>query len=463
MQVEWDMRNMRAIRICLLPVIFLSGAAHAQLQGRLPFTPGGTDYQAYYDETLDITWAADAGGIFRNWDDANEVISRVVIDGVRGWRLPSMDVNMDGTVVECDEVTEADCRDNELGYMYYYNLGGIITDDDLSGDQPPFVNIRNTHWSGTEGPSSDTAYIFGFVFGNQLPSPKSGSRGVWVVRSGDVAAFDSDGDGFTDDVDNCSLTANPDQTDTDSDQIGNVCDADLNNDCVVNAADLGLLRSRFFTTDPDADFNVDGIVNVGDLGIMRAAFFTEPGPSASELCNNCESNPWIGFVEGLAGTPGDGSIVDSKGGIFSTSFEFDTQPAIPTDADGVTITVYPVAGLPLPTRILPVWKVAGTNIEDGCRVGIITTQNVALAPAVNGVTGYTVLYTRPDLLTIADLLSSPGPCGDVGVGDLALAYASVFSGEFLQGTNERVTQIDAIAVNIGKFEFPCSDATTTAR
>ena len=41
---------------------------------------------------------------------------------------------------------------------------------------------------------------------------------------------DSDGDGITDAVDNCPSDYNPDQTDTDGDGLGNVCDADDDND-----------------------------------------------------------------------------------------------------------------------------------------------------------------------------------------------------------------------------------------
>lgn len=41
-------------------VLGLAGPAQAALQGRLPATPGGTDYQAYYDTDLNITWAANA-------------------------------------------------------------------------------------------------------------------------------------------------------------------------------------------------------------------------------------------------------------------------------------------------------------------------------------------------------------------------------------------------------------------
>ena len=58
-----------------------------------------------------------------------------------------------------------------------------------------------------------------------------------------------------------------------------VTHADLNNDGVVNAIDLGALKLVFFTADADADFNGDGAVNPIDLGVMKSSFFGPPGPS----------------------------------------------------------------------------------------------------------------------------------------------------------------------------------------
>jgi len=60
---------------------------------------------------------------------------------------------------------------------------------------------------------------------------------------------------------------NPDQQDTDDDGFGNLCDADLNKDMIVNFADS------------DADLNSDGYVNFGDLALMKEEFFGPPGPS----------------------------------------------------------------------------------------------------------------------------------------------------------------------------------------
>ena len=58
------------------------------------------------------------------------------------------DVYFNG-IVDCSTATEIECRDNELGYMFYYNLGGSQPEG-LTGDQGLFENISLYHWSATE-------------------------------------------------------------------------------------------------------------------------------------------------------------------------------------------------------------------------------------------------------------------------------------------------------------------------
>jgi hypothetical protein len=93
---------------------------------------------------------------------------------------------------------------------------------------------------------------------------------------------DSDGDGVPDTADDCTVVADPAQRDTNGDGFGNACDADLNDDGIVNFADLARMKSVFFGTDDDADLNGDGVVNFADLAIMKKSFFKKPGPAAGK-------------------------------------------------------------------------------------------------------------------------------------------------------------------------------------
>jgi hypothetical protein len=90
---------------------------------------------------------------------------------------------------------------------------------------------------------------------------------------------DEDGDGVGDVCDNCLIVKNPNQRDTNIDGYGNFCDPDFDNNLIVNAADLGFMKTRFFSTNPDADLNGDGSVNAADLAILKKFFFRPPGPS----------------------------------------------------------------------------------------------------------------------------------------------------------------------------------------
>jgi hypothetical protein len=99
---------------------------------------------------------------------------------------------------------------------------------------------------------------------------------------------DVDNDGITDSADNCLLVANGPQLpgtggniqqDSDNDGYGNSCDADINNDCLVNSIDLGLFGQAFGTSNPDADLNGSGFVNARDLGLFESLFGKPPGPS----------------------------------------------------------------------------------------------------------------------------------------------------------------------------------------
>jgi hypothetical protein len=102
------------------------------------------------------------------------------------------------------------------------------------------------------------------------------------VASVEVAVqADDDADGIPDASDNCTQVANADQRDTDGDGYGNMCDADLNNDGIVNTSDVVGLKAAFGSTGPglDADLNGDEVVDMLDLNIFKTLFGKPPGPS----------------------------------------------------------------------------------------------------------------------------------------------------------------------------------------
>ena len=132
---------------------------------------------------------------------------------------------------------------------------------------------------------------------NDAPAARNlyfADRGIDKVNDGRIFEIslnhppvgDNDADAIPDSIDNCTIAANTTQLDADADGIGNRCDADFNNDCIVNFLDLGGFADAFLSAGPgiEADLNGDEVVNFFDLLIMQQLFFAPPGPSAS-ACN----------------------------------------------------------------------------------------------------------------------------------------------------------------------------------
>jgi Thrombospondin type 3 repeat len=109
----------------------------------------------------------------------------------------------------------------------------------------------------------------------------SGLLLISIIRVVESATEDTDGDGVPDICDNCSGTPNPDQHDTDRDGYGNACDADLDNNGIVNTLDLALLRNAFGRSGDAlaADLDSNFVVNTIDLAMLRARFGLPPGPA----------------------------------------------------------------------------------------------------------------------------------------------------------------------------------------
>ena len=155
-----------------------------------------------YEDVLNITWTRNAslpGSSALTWAAANTWAENLVFAGYSDWRLPHASVAgliALGQGFPCtgagggDEVA---CRDNEMAYMFYYNLDGNQLND-KTGNQTAvggqmLTNIPRTSWSDTPLSGSGIFFWdFEFNFGRQdfdfVLSPLS----AWAVRPGDVAA-----------------------------------------------------------------------------------------------------------------------------------------------------------------------------------------------------------------------------------------------------------------------------------
>jgi hypothetical protein len=154
-----------------------------------------------YDTVLNITWAqpeSQPALSSRTWEDANVWASDLTLGGVSGWRLPYISVAAGAgpldQPVDCSISTETECRDNELGYMYYYNLGGTESQAPVNSGDPnlalfPTLSASNDfYWTGTEIDSS-SAWYFIFISGEQSFTIKDYVFYLsWAVHEGNISA-----------------------------------------------------------------------------------------------------------------------------------------------------------------------------------------------------------------------------------------------------------------------------------
>ena len=339
--------------ICLVVVSFNASAA---LIGVLPATPGGTDYQAYYDDVADLTWLADANaaGTDMSWINANNWAAGLNVAGVTGWRLADS-LQPDAS---CDSQDASgsygfNCTGSEMGNLFYNVLGGSAPSsitDVHNANYDLFSNVQaDGYWTATEYALLESnAWFFVMGSGSQHPfNDKDNLNFAWAVHSGDVSA-DTDGDGVIDSSDNCTLEDNgtliPDaggnvQLDTDGDGYGNICDPDFDNNLVVNASDLAFFKTKFFSSDPDADLNGDSVVNAADLAILKTMFFKPPGPSYIDLHITLTGTAASGApIKGFVTVKGANGLVASttitSNGSFTLVFKELTPPYL-LFADGV--------------------------------------------------------------------------------------------------------------------------------
>ncbi len=181
--------------------------ADAALIGRLAATPGGTDYQAYYDDVADLTWLADAnaaaGSIFDDfgsnvdgritWNNANAWAADLSVNGIDGWRLPTT-LQPDASCQDqgSSQSTGTGCTGSEMGNFFYNVLGGVAGNSITTthnSNYDLFSNVQDElYWSSTTHTAfSNFAYYFDTDNGSQSSFSKSNAVLTWAVQSGDVS------------------------------------------------------------------------------------------------------------------------------------------------------------------------------------------------------------------------------------------------------------------------------------
>lgn len=188
------------------------GTWESTLQGRDLDGDLSNGYEAYYDTALNITWLADASYAktsgydaegYLNWSAAKTWAANLNVNGVTGWRLPTL---VDTGAAGCDwAYSGTDCGYNvstsrsEMAHLFYVTLDNMGYKDTV-GNGPqgawgltntgPFKNVQPyDYWSGMEY-APDTEYAWGFFigFGLQGYYYKYLKLSAWAVRPGDVAA-----------------------------------------------------------------------------------------------------------------------------------------------------------------------------------------------------------------------------------------------------------------------------------
>jgi PEP-CTERM motif len=186
------------------------GTWETTLQGR-DLDGNTATFEAYYDTDLDITWLDD---VLTNvtWNNAQTWVSQLDINGVKGWRLPTMvDIDNNGhtpyaNVGTCcpyggtvsDWGYNVDTSLSEMAHMHHVTLGNKSEYDTDGNYQTgfdellntgPFINAANTnaYWTNVELATNNTkVWSFNTFSGFQDFGSKLSVATARAVRSGDV-------------------------------------------------------------------------------------------------------------------------------------------------------------------------------------------------------------------------------------------------------------------------------------
>ena len=157
--------------------------------------------------------------------------------------------------------------------------------------------------------ASNNIYLAGHTVSSNFPTLSAGTQPVYQdsyggARDGFVAKIvqdlDSDGDGVLDVSDNCPGVANTDQSDNDSDTLGDVCDDDDDNDGVLDTADNCPTTLGGNADQTDTDMDGAGDICDNDLD----------GDGVDNGSDNCPIDPNAGQADNDGDLAGDACDAD---------------------------------------------------------------------------------------------------------------------------------------------------------
>ena len=241
------------------------------------------------------------------------IILLVVFNGVPASAGPGPDIILAGNVYVNDNVEPLTASDTD--YTVTLKVEGVelasyqMGSDPFNGDwyvlYVPTDNGLIPHVEYPVGKEGDTAYIYvngSPVNENPVYLGAAGSQTVLPIHV--TLCVDADQDGICDDVDNCPGIANPDQTDTDADGLGDACDTDDDNDGVLDTEDNCPLIANPDQADSDGDgtgdacddcldADQDGICDDVDNcpGSANPDQADRDGDGTGDACDNCPDDP----------------------------------------------------------------------------------------------------------------------------------------------------------------------------